>query len=151
MEEDEQKRREQVAQTTKRTMYLSMALFFPLWLIILFMVSGNSGNAVPFSPGAFIQPYSGEQSSIAIALGAVAVLDFLLMNLYFIPLCLKSLGNELPALSVTETFGIFGFIIGFMNSNPWAAVPYLAIGLGNYVYVYSKLNEAKTGGLGQVQ
>jgi hypothetical protein len=110
----------------------------PLLYFVLVFVSMQSGQMVPFSAGAFLQPYSGESGIVSIVLASLAAGDFLLINLYLIPTLLKDTKAHITALASTEMPAVFGFVLGILSLNPWAAIPYFLVSAANFAYVYSK-------------
>gem|GEM_PF-6146657 len=139
MGEAEVERRKEVARVTMRPLYFSFAAIYPLYFFIVYMATYSHAGFVPLSIGAFSQPYAGELGAISIALGAVGVAYLAFTNLFWIPRIIGEPRNRIMVFVIPEGFGIAGFVIGFMNLNPWAAIPFLLVAFANYVYVYTKV------------
>ena len=128
-----------MAEQNNRILYLSYLLVYPLFFFIAYYVASMSGHMVPFSAMAMIQPYLGENSLFAIVLGAVCIADVLVFHFTFIPQLSSNKANDFTVLAFPSVFVVFGFVIGFMNQNPWALIPYILLGLANYAYAYRKI------------
>jgi len=123
-----------------RMTYLTMAFMYPMLFLVLFIVTGGMNNAMPFSLDAFISPYVGEFAVLSIVLALVCMLDVALFHVKLLPESLPNPQNHLFAISIPESFVVFGFIIGFINSNPWSAIPFFLFGFAEYVYVYTTIS-----------
>jgi hypothetical protein len=55
---------------------------------------------------------------------------------------LKDQKTHLVALASSEMTALFGFVIGFMNINPWASLPYFAVSLANFGYAFVRISQA---------
>jgi len=130
-------------QASVRTVYLTLAMIYPLFLFILFFVSSSSPEGMmPLSLGAFFQPYTGENAMVSSVLMVFGLFDLFYFNVCWLPKLLPNARSHLIALIMPEMFALFGFIIGIMNNNPWAAVPYVLVAFANYVWVYTKVTES---------
>jgi hypothetical protein len=121
-------------------MYLTLGTVYPILLFILFTISSAKGSMMPFSLGAIIQPYIAANAIVSIILALAAVADIAVYYLMFYSKGINDPKNHLLLLTFPEVIGIFGFLIGVLNSNPWAAVPFFAIGFAIYAFVYVRIS-----------
>jgi hypothetical protein len=125
--------------------YLTFGLMYPLILILIFLICGFHSDAVPFSLAAFNQPYSGPAGVESLALLALALAELAFINLKLIPDSLADPSMHLMAIVLPEIIGLDGLIIGFINVNAWASIPYILVAFANYYWVYRRIN-ADAGG-----
>jgi hypothetical protein len=120
--------------------HLAVGLTYPILLFVLFYTAGAMDEPVLFSPDAFVQPYLGENNIIISLLTFMALLD---IHWYFSSL-LPKLGedrqNKLIAVTFPSAIAVFGFVIGFLESNPWVALPFFLVGFGIYMNAYIRFN-----------
>jgi len=124
-----------------RMTYLTMAFMYPMLFFVLFIATGGiMGDTVPFTLDSFMSPYAGEFAVPSIVLVLVCMLDVALFHVKLLPTFLPNPQNHLVAIVLPETFAVFGFIIGFINSNPWSAIPFFLFAFAEYVYVYTTIS-----------
>jgi len=124
-----------------RMTYLTMAFMYPMLFFVLFIATGGMmGKSMAFSFDAFVTPYSGEFALQSIVLAVVCIPGVALFHLKLLPLFLLDPKNHLIAIVLPESFAVFGFVIGILNSNPWSAIPFLLFAFAEYVYVYTKIS-----------
>jgi len=128
-------------QQNREMIRLSLAFYPLLFLLILFYISYLSGGIPAFSLNAISQPYEGEQATASMVLAVLALAYVPIYFFFLMPRFLAPAPNEIVVLVMPETISIAGFIIGILNRNPWAAIPFLALGFGCYVYAYLKVRE----------
>lgn len=114
-------------------MPLTSILIMGLALFFLF-------GSLPFTFEAYIRPFTGDYAVISIVLLVIGILDLVYLNIAFIPKLVQDPRNHLAALAMSTPFSIFGFVIGFLDKNPWIALPFIAISLGNYLLVYQRIS-----------
>ncbi len=107
-------------------------IVLPLLLVVLFVLYG----APPLSVDAFTQPYS---SLPSIVLGAFGAGYAVLFVLYLFPVFSKQPGGEMTVFAMSEMPGLMGFVIGVLNRDAWAALPFFAVSLALYAYVTMRL------------
>jgi len=132
-----------MADQNKTMIYLSLGMFYPLLLFVLFFATSSEGATQPFSIQAMIAPYFGSDSLLPIVLGAVCMADILLFHFILFPSMIGDEKSHLALLTFPGFFAIFGLIIGILSRNPWASLPYLLIGAGHYLYTYQKITAPK--------
>ena len=124
-----------------RLVKLYLGIIYPILLLALFFLF----SIVPFSIDAFTQPYYGEGAGIAIMLAALSLGYLLIYHAYLLPMFLKRPASHIVAIALPQTIAILGFYIGFINANPWAALPFFLVAFLNYVHAYLKVRELETG------
>lgn len=115
---------------------LLLLVNYPILFFVLLFVS-PSQDSVPPSSGTLLQPYSGSQAPLSIALAAIGMAYPVLFILFLYPLFRQG-GDDMVLFAMSETPAILGFVIGFLNHNPLAALPFFGIGAGLYLYVYTR-------------
>ena len=125
----------------ERLIFLSLSSIYPLLFFLLFYLGTVRGESVPFSIQAFAQPYSGGFAFMSLVFAALSFLDLGLYHAILLPKYLNNPKTHLLAIVFPEVIAIFGFIIGFFNNNPWAAIPFFALGFANYAYAYLKISQ----------
>jgi len=124
-----------------RMTYLTMAFMYPMLFFVLYIATGGiMGDTVPFTLDSFMSPYVGEFAVLSIVLALVCMLDVALFHVKLLPESLPNPQNHLFAISIPESFVVFGFIIGFINSNPWSAIPFFLFAFAEYAYVYTTIS-----------
>lgn len=103
----------------------------------LFFLFGSE----PFSFDAYIRPFTGDFAAVSLVLLTIGILDLIYLNIAFIPKLVQDPKNHVLALTMSTPFSIFGFVIGFLDRNPWVALPFFAIALGNYLLVYQRVSK----------
>jgi hypothetical protein len=128
------------AESGNKMVFLSLAGMYPILLFVLFLTSSTMGEMVPFSPAAFMQPYSGPYATISLVLAFLALADVFVYYFMFYKKYLDEPKSHLLLLVYPEAIALFGFIIGFLNSNPWSALPLFAVAFSIYAYVYMRIS-----------
>lgn len=119
--------------------YLAVGFAYPILLFLLFVISGMTGETVPFSLNAFIDPYFGTYGILSMLLVFVCLLDLYWYHMVFMPTALSNKKNHLLIVAFPEVIVIFGFVIGLLTNNPWAAMPFFLVSFANYAYGYRKV------------
>jgi len=123
-----------------RMTYLTFATIYPILFFVLWFYSSATEEIVPFSLGALVQPYIGPLGVACSVLTGLAIADAFVYYLMFYSKYLGDPKMHLLLLAFPEVIALFGFIIGFMNFNPWAAIPFFALAFGIYAFVYLKIS-----------
>ncbi|MFH0737661.1 MAG: hypothetical protein V1827_03850 [Candidatus Micrarchaeota archaeon] len=117
---------------------LQVVAAYPLLIFALFYIASLNPDSVPFSSDAFIQPYFGEKALVSTTLLFVAALEIPLYYFMFYSKYAGDPSKRLLLITFPSVFAVFGFVIGFLNLNPWAALPYAALGFSIYAIAYIK-------------
>ncbi|MDD5171525.1 MAG: hypothetical protein PHF60_00640 [Candidatus ainarchaeum sp.] len=108
-------------------------MLYPFLAVLIFSATYFMGM-VPLSFDAFIQPYTGKFALPCIVLTILAVVElpvyyFLIYSRYKKDLAYRaSPGAETVVLYFPTVIGAFGFVIGFLNRDPWIALPFISLG-----------------------
>ncbi len=118
-------------------LFLAFAMIYVLLLGSLFFL--YLGNMPTPSFEALIQPYTGQNSLMSIMLAFLVIpelfiISYMSMKLSAIP------GARMTLLAFPEVIAVFGFMIGILNKNPWAPVPFFALGFAIYAYFVSRFS-----------
>lgn len=123
-----------------RMMYLALAGIYPVLFFVLMVYSSAAGEGVPFSLEAFVQPYSGPMAMISAVLAGLAIADVFVYYFLFYSKYVNDPRSHMLLVVYPEAIALFGFIIAFLNLNPWAAVPFFALAFGIYAFVYLRIS-----------
>jgi hypothetical protein len=110
----------------------------PLLLFVLFFVESRTGGVPPFSFQSLLGPYFGENPVPFIAIGAIGLAYPAVFVLFIFPIFARRAGAEMQVFAMTETPAIMGLLIGSLSHNPWAALPFFALSLGLYGFVFAR-------------
>lgn len=122
--------------------YLSMGMFYPVFVFLAFAISGMAGGVPPFSMDILIRPFTNEHALLSSVLVGLLFLDMCWYHLMLFPQALPSPKNHLILFAVPEVFPVFGLVISVFDMNPWAILPFALAGLANYAYAYVKVSAA---------
>ena len=124
----------------KNMIYLAMGGIYALLLFAVFFVV-SSMDAIP-PPESFLEPFMGPDSLIAIAIAAVSIMHLAWYHVFMFRNWLSNPRAHMLLLVLPETYAIFGFALGFFYMNPWASVPFVALGFANYAYAFIRIQAA---------
>lgn len=128
----------------ERLMFLGLGSMHLALFFLMLYVANLGGQAIPFSPDAFIQPYFSQFPLLAMILLALILPELYYYYFMLVPSALPNPKQHLILLVMPEIFAVFGFVIGFFYKNPWAALPYFVLGVANYIYGYMKITQQRT-------
>jgi hypothetical protein len=127
-----------------RVTYIYIGFTHFILFFLLFYVTGyleGMGEQVPFSLEAFVQPFFGDMWLVSSLLTCLLLLDIWWYHTSLIPLAMKDEKNHLMAVVFPSAMSVFGFFIGVLELNPWASIPFFAVGFGHYLYGYMKVTQ----------
>ncbi|MEW6722008.1 MAG: hypothetical protein AB1324_01990 [Candidatus Micrarchaeota archaeon] len=113
----------------------------PLLVLMLFFFDSRHDGIAPFSMEAVLQPYSGENSALSTVLAAIAIVYPAIFVLFLFRI--YALRGALVLFAMSETPAMLGFMVGIVNYNLWAALPFFALSLGLYGFVFARTSGQK--------
>jgi hypothetical protein len=117
-------------------LFLSFALTYLALFGVLFLMYSKEMPQPSFE--ALLQPYIGGKSTVSIIFALITIPE-LFICFYMFGQLSKNPANHMTVLVFPEVIALFGFIIGILNHNPWASMPYIALGFAVYAFFLSRL------------
>ncbi|MCX8194799.1 MAG: hypothetical protein N3G22_01695 [Candidatus Micrarchaeota archaeon] len=118
--------------------FLMLAMIF-LFALLPFLVPypSNSGRQSSFDPDAFIQAKHFHAFVALVVLNAILTLVLRIEmgrpNSRFPPR-----SKKIIPFAMSEFPALMGFVLAFMNENPYLVLPFAAFSLGMWIYFYSR-------------
>jgi len=122
-----------------RLLYMALGMNYPILLFILFYVTSMAGEGVPLSAGAFVQPFFGDNAALAILFLIISALDMAWYLRSVVPMAMEDPSSRMLAASIPQVIAVFGFILGFLELNPWGAMPFFLLSFLFFSYGYMRV------------